>query len=112
MGWEEFIGKIAVGGWGEDVLRGLIPAYLKRISLDECHEYIVTNRSLLQGVNENTWQALRRIARSVNINITLEEVIKELQKNRPDVLGVILNTPGGREWLARQVDEIKVKLTS
>lgn len=112
MGWEEWIGKIAVGGWGEDALRGFIPAYLGRISLDKCYEYILTDRSLFHGVNENTWRTLRKIASSLKVNLTLEMVIKELQENRPDVLGVILNTPGGREWLSHQVDEIKEKLAS
>ncbi len=111
MGFEEFIGKIAVGGWGKDVALGFIPVYLGRVSLDECHEYIVTNRSLSKGVNGSTWPALRKIARSVNIDITLEEVITQLRANRPEVLGVILNTPGGREWLSRQVDDIKQNLS-
>lgn len=112
MGLEENIGKIAVGIGGEDFVNSFISTSLKRISLDKCHEYIITNRSLLQGVSEKTLTAIRKIASRVKINITLEEVIKKLQTSRPDVLGVILNTPGGREWLSHQVDEIKNKLTT
>lgn len=106
----EKIGKIVAFGWGDRVLRGFIPEYLGLISLDKCHEYIRDNKDLLAGVSEKDWSILRKIARAAKIDLTMKEVVTELQQSRPDVLSIIINTPGGNDWLNTQIENAREKL--
>lgn len=108
----EFFGKMLAFGWGPEVIKGFIPAYLKLISLDKCLEYIRNNTDLLAGVSEKDWATLREVAKAGNIHLSMAEVVNDLQKDRPDVLAIILSHPQGRTWLSRQIEETKKKLTS
>ncbi len=108
----EFLGKILTFGWGPDVIKGFIPAYLGAIDIDTCLEYIRNEKDLLAGISEKDWAVLRGIAEASKIDLSMTEIVKELQRNRPDVLAIILSHPKGMPWLQRQIDEANKKLAS
>ena len=110
MEWEEIIGKILVGGFGQDVIRGLISRYLEMIPAGKCQEYISQNKDLLGPVSETQWAVLRKAARAGKIDLSYSEVIQALSDNRPDLLGRIACTDGGVDWLKRQIETAKKKL--
>ena len=106
----ETFGGIFMYGFGDKVINGFIPAYLNKISLDDCYDYVENNKDLLAKVPEKYWPKLRNIARSGKINITVEDICANLEKNRPDLLSIIINHPKGRKWLADQVASCRQKL--
>lgn len=108
--WRETVGNMAIYGFGDKFLPTLIPAYLDRINLDDCLDYVQNDKDLLAKVPEKYWAKLRTMAKIQKFNITVEEIVLHLQKNRPDVLSVIINHPNGRIWLAKQVESCRQKL--
>ena len=111
-GWGEILGRVFVGGFGPEVFQGIIARLFDRIVDKECEQYIRDNKSLLAGISEKQWRKLRKAARAGKITLRYEEVIKQLSENRPDVLGTICTTGGGVDWLRRNVEEARQKLTS
>ena len=106
----ETLGNTLMFGFGDKIIKGFIPAYLNRISLDDCYDYVANNKDLLARVPEKYWAKLRTMARVSKIEITVEEITVHLQAHRPDVLSIIINHPNGRKWLNDQVDNCRQKL--
>ena len=106
----EKVGNILVFGFGDKVIEGFIPEYLSRIALDDCLDYVDSNKDLLEKVPEKYWVKLRKIAKNSKIKISTEEIMRHLQKNRPDLLSVIINHPEGMNWLNTQVANCREKL--
>lgn len=104
------IGKMLAFGFGPDVLKGFIPAYLGRISLESCVEYIAKDRDLLASISDDDWIVLRKVAQAANIELSYKSVMAQLEKNRPDVWAIIYGTPCGPEWLEKQVQNCRGKL--
>jgi len=105
------IGKIIAMGYGNRVLAGLLVGFLNGITPGRAYEYIRDDLNLGYWVPEKDWERFRRMAGATNIgDITSEDIINQLRKSRPDILGVIINHPQGRRWLDKQVVELKKKL--
>ena len=114
MGWEETVdtvGRVLVGGFGPEVFQGIIARLFDRVVDKECEGYIRNNKSLLADISEKQWGKLRMAVQAGRITISYEEVIKQLSKHRPDILGTICTTEGGVDWLRRNVEEARQKLT-
>lgn len=108
----ETLAKIAVAGFGDRALIGVLLGYLKGGSCKRCREYINENKDLLHWASDKEWKMFRRMVKEAKFDITTKEVITELQRNRPDLVDVIKNHPQGMAWLEKQVTELKHKLTS
>lgn len=107
----ETIGKFLSAGFGDKVLTGILVGFLDGVTPYRCYEYIKDDIQVFHWASDNHWQKLRRMAKSANIgDITRDDVVKELKKSRPDILGVILNDPKGLQWLQTQLDALKKKL--
>ncbi|MBU0778168.1 hypothetical protein KKF82_07910 [Patescibacteria group bacterium] len=107
----EAIGKIMAAGFGDKVLSGLIVGILRNVTPDRCCEYIDKDIELGHWASDNQWERFRRMAKGANVkDITSEDIINDLRKHKPDILGVIINHPRGREWLDTQLDAVKKKL--
>ena len=107
----ETLGKILAMGFGDKVLVGVITGLLKGVTPERCYQYIKDNIQLGYWVSDGEWERFRRMARSANIgDITTKDIIKDLRKHRPDVLGIILNHPDGEKWLDNQLIDLKKKL--
>ena len=103
-------GKILAFGFGPDVLKGFIPAYLAKIDLDTCVDYITNDKDLLSNISEEDWIVLRKVAGSAKLEITTKSILSELDKSRPDLWAIIYNTPGGVDWLDRQITKCRQML--
>jgi len=110
--WADKLGGILIGGFGPEVVNGVISKYLERIPIDKCQAYIQQNNNLLAQVTEKQWNKVRKAASMGKVEVSYAEVIKQLNKNRPDILAVISCTDGGVGWLQRQVEEAKKHLAS
>ena len=110
--WASKLSNILLGGFGPEVVQGLIAGYFERISTEKCQQYIRENKNLTEHVSEKQWNLLRNTVQSTKIDLSYGAVIKEISSHRPDVLGVIATTDGGVAWLRRQVEEARKKLTS
>lgn len=107
----EAIGKILTLGFGDQVLIGMFFGFLKNVTPARCYEYIKNDMQLGHWVTDSQWEKYRKLARKANItSITIENIIKEMRKHRPDLLGIIINTPGGNNWLDLQIKRMKGKL--
>lgn len=107
----ESIGKVLAGGFGDRVAVGILTGLLEGVTPARIYEYIKDDLELGHWLSDSDWQRFQRMAKGANIgNITSEDVIIALRDNCPDILGVILNHPSGREWLDRQISKMKERL--
>jgi hypothetical protein len=109
-GWAEKLGTVLSGGFGPEVVQGLIAGYFEKISTEKYRQYIQEKSNLTERITEKQWETLRKAARACKINLSYEEIVRQIKANRPDVLGIIITTDGGVVWLRRQVEEVKKKL--
>lgn len=113
IGKLESLGHVLVSGFGDRVLIGVLMSILDDVTPYRCYEYIRDDMELFNWVNEDEGQRYKKMVRQAMAKpggITKERIIDELRKHRPDLLGVIINHPGGDEWLGRQIDIMKEKL--
>lgn len=106
----EDIGGVLADGWGDKILVGIAVGLLEESTPEGCYEWIRDNRSLVGDVSDEDWASYREMAQNVNVEITADGIMSQLKKHRLDLLGVILNHPEGKNWLDRQVAEIKRRL--
>lgn len=105
------VGKVIAGGFGDRVLIGVIMGLLDGVSPARCYEYIKDGIELGYWISEANWQKYRKLAKRANVvDVTKERIIDELRKHRLDLLGIILNDPGGDAWLDKQVAHLRQKL--
>ena len=109
-GWEKILEGVLLFGFGPDTIPSIIVGYLGKIDAGQCQLYVSQNKDLLGGVKEEQWKLIRRAARAGKVTLTYEEVLRYLSDNRPDILGIITTTPGGVDWLERQVNEVTKKI--
>lgn len=107
----EMLGKILASGFGDKVFIGVILGFLDDVTPMRVYEYIRDDGELAKWVTEGDWAKYRQMAKSAGIGtITTEDIIEGLRKHRNDLLGVIINVEGGKDWLQRQVDRFIDKL--
>lgn len=72
-------------------------------------EYVRSNQSLWGGMGEEKRKELGILAQKVgNLDfITPEFLINSIRKDFPGVASLFLNWPEAREWLERQIEELK-----
>lgn len=107
----ESIGQIFAGGFGDRVAVGFLVGLLEGVTPARVYEYIKDDIEPGYWLSDNDWRKFRRMAKGANIgNITSEDVIIALRDNCPDLLGVLLNHPEGRQWLDKQIVKMKERL--
>ncbi|MBA7499313.1 hypothetical protein ES705_29790 [subsurface metagenome] len=107
----EAFGQIMAIGFGDKVLSGIIVGILDNVTPDRCCEYIDNNTELGHWASDKQWDRFRQMAKSANVkDVAKGDIINDLRKHRPDILGVIINHPKGHEWLQAQLDMMKKKL--
>lgn len=108
----ERIGKFVTAAWGDRVAIGIFMRLWDDVTPTRAYEYISQDLKLGYWASDSDWEKYRRMAKSANIDdITRERVIAELEKQRPDILRVIImNQPESLTWLDKQIAEMKEKL--
>lgn len=105
------IGEILSYGYGDRVVIGMIFGAIENISPIKLYNYIVDNISLSDKISDDDLEHLRTITKYVESgDIIAKRVMDELRENRLDLSGVIVNTPGGVEWIEQQIKTVKSRL--
>jgi hypothetical protein len=105
------LGKIAVGGFGEQAMQGMLMAMLNDLTEEKAYKYITEDSQLLKRITGQQWQHFGNMARKAKMQpITMETVEKFLSEKRIDLLSVVINTPNGKEWLTKQVNIVNQNL--
>ena len=110
----ETIPSILAIGFGRKALVGMLMGFLKPISPYRCYEYITSDMELLHFADDDELQKYRGLISKAQLNvneITLDEITTSMRKNLPELLSIIINTPGGRAWLDKQITLMKAKLS-
>ena len=97
MGKLEFAGRILTTGFGDRVLLGILFGFVENVTPERLYEYIKEDKQLAYWLSDDDWGKYRRMVKNVNVSafgeITWDRAVSELRKRRPELLGVILNTP-------------------
>ncbi|MFH1031115.1 MAG: hypothetical protein V1767_00890 [Chloroflexota bacterium] len=105
------VGRVLAGGFGDQVLAGLILGLIKGVSPGELYTCIRDKIDFVSQIDDVNWARAKRITGSMDLDkITLERILEELQKSRLDLLSVIINTDGGVEWIISQLERTKDKI--
>ncbi|MGA2669862.1 MAG: hypothetical protein ABSF21_00340 [Dehalococcoidia bacterium] len=107
----EQVGQIAAAGYGDKAFLGAVLGFIKDVTPAQLYTLIVNDVDLIGPVNEDTWDMVKRFTGSININkVTVDSLLDELRSSRLDLMGIIINTPGGERWISVQLERVKAKL--
>ena len=98
------------GAAGDRAAIGFLFGLIRDTTPLELLDYIKAQRPLFPGVSDGDWAELRPLAQKAHINLTHDRVIEEFRHRRLDLLAIIINQPGGMEWLDAQIATVKNKL--
>lgn len=102
--------SVVVGAGGGRIFRGAVVRYLKGLDIQRCLDYIHENRDLLDFWGGKEWGILKKFVKDAKIEDPEKEFVALLSKYRPDIMDVVINEPGGKEWLAGQIAKLKARL--
>lgn len=96
---------------GDKVAMAFLLGYLRKTTPGMLYGYVEDKKPLLQNVKDSDWELWSSLARLAHLkDISKERIVKEFEEKRPDLLGVIINHPGGDQWLESQIDILRQKL--
>jgi hypothetical protein len=109
--WLERFGGFLGGAFGPRFAIGGLIALMDDITPFQCYEFIRDNKDLFPDMTEEDWQKVRDFMEKAHLeDIDVEQVRKQFQRKRPDLLSVIVNDPRGETWLNNQIGRLKSKL--
>ena len=107
----EMMGKIVVAGFGEQALPGAIAYLCRELTPSKVYKFIKEDGSLITWGEDKEWSIIRKLVRSAKVDkLSQSELTRIFGETRPDLMGVIINHPGGQEWLDRQIISLRGKL--
>lgn len=110
----ETIGKVLASGFGDRVATGILFGFVENVSPARLYQYIKEDKALGYWLSDGEWEKYRKMVKNVDTStlgeVTWQRAVSELRKRRPELLGVIINTPGGHDWLDRQLKRMKERL--
>lgn len=110
----ETIGKILASGFGDRVATGILFSFIENVTPARLYEYIKEDKPLGYWLSDGDWERYRGMVKNVDAStlgeVTWQRAVSELRKRRPELLGVIINTPGGHAWLEKQLNRFKERL--
>lgn len=95
-------------------IAGMEQMFLKKldnISPPTVYEYIRDNRPLVIGEGDLPWA--RKLYQKFKPELqvyTADHLLEKIHNNHPEIWAIIINTPGGAEWLSSQLDGIRGQL--
>lgn len=105
------LGGILIGGFGEKAAIGFLIGLLDNTTPDDCYDFLASDSDLFPDVTDEEWEKYAKFVARANVSkIDNERILHEFQKRRPDLLGVVINYPGGLKWFDQQFGKIRHKL--
>jgi restriction endonuclease Mrr len=118
-GVKAFLENLAIEG-AIDFTRAFLNEALNRKTEAEVKWAIENDIDLFDVVNQYNPELIetgRKLAnrfekqvRKYYDRINLDLVVEWLAQDQPSKISIIVNTPGGMEWLAREIEKIKTKI--
>lgn len=109
------IGEGLVKEMAPQIASGFINQLFHRwnVNVGKIIQDVQNNRSLWQGVTSDLQRQVGDMVRKVgNVDfITSDFIITSIKKDFPGVASLFLNWPEAAEWLDRQVNDLKARLT-
>lgn len=97
----EKVGKVLKSGFGDRVVTGIILGLLEKVTPGALY-LAIKNDSHLKG-----WDNVKKLAKDIDRPVTPEYILEKLTERRADLASIIINAPGGRDWLKKQVADFK-----
>lgn len=95
----------------EDLVANVLVRYLGQTTYSETRAAVLANKDLFAATTESEWEQHRKQIRLFPfVKIEYEAVVDALARHKPQVLAAITSTPGGVDWLHRQVEIGREKL--
>lgn len=95
----------------ERALEGEGMALLDKVTPDDVYRLIKEDASLVGRVPDAWQRRVRKMSGALyewsRIVLTEEYLTNQLRERKPELLGIIMNTPGGEEWLMRQISDAR-----
>lgn len=114
-----------VGAAGMGLMKGLAPSIAGgfinelfhhpwEVNVAKITQDVQSNRSLWDGMEPDQRRQIRDLAERIGTLdfITPEFLIDSIKKDFPGVASLFLKWPEAAEWLARQIDDLKVWINS
>jgi hypothetical protein len=100
-----------IGAFGDKVIIGVLVRLLDDITPGIAYKAVSNNTPLFINVSNQDWDRWKIKAQKFRIkDFSVDRVVSEITKYRPDLIGIIINTNGGIEWLNDQIVFAKDKL--
>lgn len=111
MSLGDTIKAVVLGAWGDDIFFGMLLEALSDTTADEIYEFIRDDKSLLSLVIPDKDRIIKE-AHYLDLDALLnpENILTRLISERPDIVGIILNSPKGISWLNKQLLEIREEI--
>lgn len=107
----EIVGKIVVAGFGDQALPGAIAYLCREVTPSKVYKFIKEGGSLIAWGEDKDWAAIRKLVQGAKVDkLSHPALLKIFSNTRPDLMGVVINQPGGEEWLDKQISELRTKL--
>lgn len=104
----EQVGSILALGFGDRFAVGVIVGMISDVTPMQCYDSIINKTDLTEKVDAGTRDEVRRIAKNIDLDaVNTDMVLKELRNKRLDLLSIIINTPGGVEWVSWQIEKAR-----
>jgi hypothetical protein len=107
-------GGIAVAAFGDKILVGVVMEMLSEVKPSDILDCISHNKTIAM-IAESDWKKYAGFAEKAQLKyIDMEKFLallhRQIKRHRPDLFGMIDNTPEGWVWLNSQITAIKSKL--
>lgn len=110
-----FAGGALTRGFGPKMAIGMFISYLDGVTPEQLYEYMRDNRSRIDEVfsemSDDEVERFKALAHEyLDGPPSFDDVWKSLRKHRPDLAGLLLNHPGGVEWLEGELNKVIERL--
>jgi hypothetical protein len=113
--YRDILGKGFIAEMAPGIARGALSELFQqgRVGVSEATQWIESNKSLWASMSPEYQEQMRSLVKKMGrIDwLTFNWVIDGLKESSPAVASLFLGWDKGRNWLKRQVDEIKRNLT-
>lgn len=107
-------GGVLLGAFGKEASIGFLVGMLKHVTPYECYDLIIRRQQLFPtDITDENMARIRAAIKRIGLtreDLSDENLIKIFQNDRPDLLGVVINTPDGLAWFKQQIDTFRVRL--
>lgn len=107
------VGGVAVALFGKQAAIGVLIGLMDGVTPRQCYDSMKCNQSLFGEISDQDLIKIRNVIKRVGFtksDLTDQKIQEAFQKDRPDLVGVVINYPGGTTWFLGQIDSFRKRL--